>query len=383
VSSRRKILVITPFVPSREATHGGGRMSAELLLHLAERHSVRLLALRDEQEEPVDEELRTALDEVLEVERRPIGRSLRRLAAEPTRVLGLLRRDPGWVVAVDVAAARRALAALVAEWRPDIVQIETLALARYASTARPVSTVLVHYDAAPEGSDAPTTSWARHARRTLGLVDALVVFTDEDRDRAAALGAENVHVIRPGIDLPPRAQDPGGSGVVFAGAFMHEPNVEAARRLVRDIHPRVRARRPDAELTIVGADPPADLVDRDGVRVTGRVPEIAPYVASAAVVVAPLSRGAGVRIKVLDALARGKALVATPTAIEGLDVRDGEQLLVRGTDADFAEAVVALLDDACARERLGAAARDWAEAHLTWAPALDAYDRLYEELTGR
>jgi glycosyltransferase involved in cell wall biosynthesis len=383
VSTRRRILVVTPFMPSRDATHGGGRMSAELLLSLATRHRVALLALGGVDEEPVSDELRTALDEVVEVERRPIGHSPRRLAAEPTRLLAFVRRDPGWVVAMEVAAARRALAALLAEWRPDVVQLETLALARYASAARPLPVVLVHYDAAAEGSDATTDAWARHARRTLGSVDALVVFTDADRDRAAALGAENVHVIRPGIDLPPRAPDPGGSGVAFAGAFMHEPNVEAARRLVRDIHPLVRARRPDAKLTIVGADPPTDLLERDGVRVTGRVPDLAPYLEGAAVLVAPLSLGSGVRIKVLDALARGKALVATPKAIEGLAVHDGEQLLVRSSDDDFADAVVSLLDEPSARTRLGTAARAWAEAHLSWTTALDAYDRLYEQLLRR
>jgi glycosyltransferase involved in cell wall biosynthesis len=241
----------------------------------------------------------------------------------------------------------------------------------------------VHYDAAPDGSDAPTRAWARHARRTLVWIDALVVFTESDRARVTALGAENVHVIRPGIDLPPRAPESVGSGVVFVGAFMHEPNVEAARRLVEAILPRIRVQRPDAGLTIVGADPPPDLLDREGVLVTGRVPEVAPYVESAAVVVAPLSLGAGVRIKVLDALARGKALVATPKAIEGLEVRDGEHLLVRDTDADFADAVVSLLDDPSLRQRLGAAARAWSEASLAWATTLDAYDRLYEDLAPR
>jgi glycosyltransferase involved in cell wall biosynthesis len=357
-------------------------VSAELLLHLATRNRVALLALRDAREESVGDELRAALDSVVEVDRVPIGRSPRRLVAEPGRLLAILRRDPSWVVATEVAGARRALASLVAEWRPDVVQLETLALARYAATVhasrRPV--VLVHYDAASDGRDAPAGAWARHARRTLPEVDALVVFTKSDRARATAFGAQAVEVIRPGLDLPPQAPQTGGNGVVFVGAFMHAPNVEAARRLVASIHPRVRAQLPDVELTIVGPEPPVDLFDHPGVRVTGRVDDVAQYVDEAAVVVAPLSLGAGVRIKVLDALARGKALVATRKAVEDLDVRDGVHLLVRNTDREFAEGVVSLLSDALARQRLGAAARGWAEAHLSWEVTLDAYDRLYEQL---
>lgn len=381
MTATRRVLVMTPFVPARDATHGGGRITAEFLHHLAAKHRVALLALRDESEPPVGSELRAVADRVAEVERRAVGLSPRRLAKEPGRALAFMRRDPDWVVAAEVAEARRALRKLVAEWRPDILQLEMQALARYATAVDDsIPTIVVQHDAATDGYGEAAGPWARHARRTFPRLDAVVVFSEADRQRAEAAGARSVHVIRPGIDLPPVAPPAGGEGVLFVGSFTHEPNVDAARRLAEVIHPRVRAARPHVKLTIVGADPPAGLGTREGVVVTGRVPDVSPYVDAAAVVTAPVSVGSGVRIKVLDALARGKALVATQLAIDGLDVRDDVHLLVRDDDDEFAAAIVRLLDDDGARARLGAAAREWAEANLSWETTLAAYDRLYSGL---
>ena len=375
---------MTPFAPARDASHGGSRIVAETLQHLATRHRVALLTLRGEGEPGTDPALRDALELVEEVERRPIGRSPRRLLAERRRVAAIVRRDPPWVVGCEVAEARRALPRLVREWGPEVVQIEFLAMARYASAPaepRP-ATVLVHHDAAPDGRDAPTAAWDRHARRSLAAVDALVVFSEADRLRSLGLGPERIDVIRPGIDLP-RPEEGPGRGVVFVGSFAHAPNLEAAERLAGEIHPRVRARLPDAELTLVGADPPAGLAGLPGVVVTGQVPDAATFVDAAAVVAAPLESGAGVRIKVLDAVARGKPLVATTRAVEGLELVDGEHALIRDGDEAFADALVALLEDPAARVRLGAAARAWAEDNLSWDAVLDRYDLLYDQVTAR
>ena len=89
------------------------------------------------------------------------------------------------------------------------------------------------------------------------------------------------------------------------------------------------------------------------------------------------------RVKVLEALAAGKALVASPLAAEGLDVVDGEQLLLAETDGDFATRIETLLDKPDERTALGSRARSWAENNLTWKASVQAYEQLYEELLGR
>lgn len=383
--STRRILVVTPFPPSRDVAHGGGRVTAELLLRLARRHDVGLLTLRTTADLVTEDAVRTALAFVEEIPTTAIGRSPRRLVREWRRARSIARRDPDWVVGSTVAALRRRLPEVVEEWRPEIVQLELAPMAPYAAAVRghgpPV--VLVDHDALANGRDAPDASWRRVLERSAGDISRVVVLSDEDRARLAPfVGDARLRVIRPGIDLPATWHPAGEPDeVLFVGSFVHPPNAEAADRLVRSIFPRVRALSPRANLTIVGSGtPPESVRDGAGVTVAGRVPDVAPYVDRAAVVVAPISLGGGVRVKVMEALAAGKALVATPRAIEGLDVRDGEQVLIRDTDASFAAAVGDLLLQAASRERLGRAARLWSEAHLSWDHAADRYDALYQEL---
>src|SRR5207237_5963263 len=182
--------------------------------------------------------------------------------------------------------------------------------------------------------------------------------------------------------LPEEDGDGYGGDVLFFGSFVHFPNVDAARRLKAAIFPLVRARHPRSSLYVVGEDPPSGLgAALDGqVVVTGRVPDLGPYIARAAVVAVPIRLGSGMRVKVLEALAAGKPVVASRLAIEGLGVVDGEQLLTAETDDEFAEQISLVLGDDGLRARLGAHARAWAQENLTWQASLDGYDDLYSRL---
>jgi glycosyltransferase involved in cell wall biosynthesis len=113
---------------------------------------------------------------------------------------------------------------------------------------------------------------------------------------------------------------------------------------------------------------------------TGFVPDLRPYLDRAAVVVAPLRVGGGMRVKVVEALAAGKAVVASGRAISGLSISDGEQVLLAETDHEFGDAVVRLLRDPERRAALAHRAHAWACAHLGWDEPISAYERLYESL---
>jgi glycosyltransferase involved in cell wall biosynthesis len=115
--------------------------------------------------------------------------------------------------------------------------------------------------------------------------------------------------------------------------------------------------------------------------VAGEVPDLAPLLARAAVVVAPLALGGGMRVKVAEALAAGKAVVATRLAVEGLAVRDGLHLCIADEDEAFAAAIVRLLANASARDAMALRARAWAEAHLGWEEPVAEFERLYARLT--
>lgn len=382
MSAASKLVVVTPFPPRRDAPHGGGRITAEAIAHLASRFEVVLLSLRADDEEPVERALVDACALVEEIPRRPLTLEPRRLWGERRRVALALSGHPRWAVGHAVGPLRRRLAAVVRERRPDVVQLEFLVLADLASAlpAQRPPLVLVEHDARPSPTTGTARQWRRARRAAARHVDAVVAFSEGDAGivRETA-GGTHVVVIPPGLDPLPPAGVGSPDEVLFVGGFRHPPNVGAARRLVREIHPRVRRLRPGARLTLVGADPPGWLAG-PGVVVTGQVADVRPFLERAAVVVVPVCEGGGVRIKVLEALASGKALVASRRAVEGIDVRPGHQLLVADGDDATAEAVVALLADDELRRRLGAAARAWAESELRWEDRLDRYGALYESL---
>jgi glycosyltransferase involved in cell wall biosynthesis len=373
-------------------------MTGQLVASLAGAHEVAVIYLRAAEEPPIDPALSERLALAVEVERPSLtGRSGKRGVR---RALGLLGGRPLWATDWAVPAFADRVRELARTWSPDVVQAELHVMGQYLSgLAQP--TVLVEHDPGAAaatglagwergprrlGRRADASAWRRYERRVLAEADAVVAFTDADRATLAELapGARLV-VISPGIELPGRPSDPVGAeppAVLFLGSFVHPPNVEAATRLARAIMPAVRARIPAAVLEIVGDAPPAQIraLAGDGVVVTGRVPDARPYLDRAAVVAAPLRLGGGMRVKVLESLAAGKAIVATPRALCGLDVVPGTHALVGETDAQLSDAIADLLEDRERRRRVGVAAREWAREHLAWERAAATYDDLYRSL---
>ena len=232
-----------------------------------------------------------------------------------------------------------------------------------------------------------TRAWRKFEAEALERVDAAVVFSEADRAALRSLGvATPIHVIPFGIDVPARALDPAGSSeegtIGFVANFVHKPNVHAARRLVRDVLPLVRRERPGVGALLVGRAPPPEIqsLAGDGVVVTGEVPSVTPYLERANVVVAPLAIGGGIRVKVLEALAAGKAVVATPLAAAGLPLQDREHLYLAETDDEMALAILELLSDADRRVALARRARAWALTHAGWDGTVEAYEKLYRSL---
>ncbi len=160
--------------------------------------------------------------------------------------------------------------------------------------------------------------------------------------------------------------------LLFVGGYRHPPNVDAALWLATEILPLVRARLPGVVLHLVGADAPPEvmaLADLPGVQLHGYVPDLLPLLEGVRVGVAPLRYGAGVKGKVNQSLAHGQPMVATPCAVEGMHLVDGEDVLVAdGTEA-IADAVVRLYEDASLWERLAAGGLENTRRHFSPAAA--------------
>ena len=375
-----RLLVLSPFPPRRDAPHGGARTIAGLVASLAASHRVGLLTLRGEGEQEVDMEIAELCEFVIETEHRPARTSIARIWRERQRLAMTATGAPGWAVGLSVRAFATELERVSEAWQPDVVHIESVVMAQYAKRVGGVPIVVVDHDAADT-----SPSMRRFRARTLLRANAVVAFTDRDRAAIAALvPTVRIERIPIAVDIPLVPLDPVGNGrdVIFIGNFKHPPNVDAAERLRGAIFPRIAEQRPDARLVLVGADPPPSLraLASDNVLVTGRVDDLTPLLAAAAVVAAPISTGGGMRVKTLEALAAGKALVASSLALEGVELRAGEHALVADDDLAFADAVVSLLSDKERRAALGGAARNWAETHVDWREVTAAYDALYASL---
>lgn len=226
--------------------------------------------------------------------------------------------------------------------------------------------------------------------RAWGRYDLVQVFTEADAQEVRRLApalSERVRVNPFGIRLP-APSDPLREQedlLLFVGNFTHPPNREAAAWLVDEIMPRVWEQRRTARLRLVGSAPPPSVraLVGPGVELVADAPSVSAHFAAASVCLAPVRTGGGMRVKVLSALGRGKALVGTSLSAEGYLHRGREAPMMIADDAaGTAAAVLGLLGDPALRRRLGERARAFSEefhSPAAWGARLDA---VYEELAG-
>jgi glycosyltransferase involved in cell wall biosynthesis len=374
-----KLLVLTPFPPRADGRDGGSRSLASLHRRLAARHEVTLLTLRAEGEPPTDPALAKVAAAVHEVPRPLLRRSPGALWSERRRLASLVYRPPAWSFGTDVAEMHAAVRETAARLRPDVVHAELAVMAQYVGDAVGAPTVVT--DHAVQDGDGDDAS-RRFRARVLPRADEIVVFTCED-ERALRAVAPSVktRVIPLGVEVPERALDPRGEDdmLLFVGSAAHPPNRDALRRIVEDVLPAVRRERPAARLVVVGGHEPDAFAGADAVDHAGVVEDVEPFLARAAVVLTPVWSGGGMRVKTLEALAAGKAVVSTTRGVEGLDLPPNAAL-VADEPAALSDAVVALLADPARRAQLGVAGRVHVAARFAWDGIAQEYDRLYSEL---
>ncbi|MBN1946766.1 MAG: glycosyltransferase [Bradymonadales bacterium] len=170
--------------------------------------------------------------------------------------------------------------------------------------------------------------------------------------------------------------------LLFFGAINYYPNFEGISCFLRDVFPRVKAHHPEVDLQILGRCPP-DLGQKlagPDVSILGSVDDVRPYIERAAVVVVPLRIGGGTRLKILEAMAMGKAVVSTTIGAEGLEVTAGQDILIADDPEPFAREIGRLLVDSRLSEQLGDAGRRLVEERYTWQASVRALSGFYERL---
>ena len=215
--------------------------------------------------------------------------------------------------------------------------------------------------------------------------DRTVVIAEKDRETLRSLQPElAVDLIPNGIELgrfPLRGAGRASETLLFVGNFEYRPNQDAARLLIGEIMPAIWQQMPQTQLQLVGNNPPdwmLNLAD-SRINVTGRVPDVQPYLARATAFICPLRMGAGLKNKVLEALAMGIPVVATPLSVDGIKVEHGRSAIIAEAK-DIAAAALEVLRDEDLRHRLSARGRELVESEYTWEQTAASYERLYDEL---
>jgi sugar transferase (PEP-CTERM/EpsH1 system associated) len=219
------------------------------------------------------------------------------------------------------------------------------------------------------------------ARVTVAVsdTDRLVLAADAPRARVCAIPTG----VDPAYFAPDGWRERAGT-LVFTASMDWFPNEDGIVHFVDAVLPRIRRQVPDVSLTVVGRNP-GPRVQRlaaiPGVLVTGTVDDVRPYVGEAAVCVVPLRVGGGTRLKIFEALAMGKAVVSTTVGAEGLPLVPGTHYLQADAPAEFADAVVALLQDPARRQALGGAGRRLVEERYSWPQVAREFEARCEEVT--
>ena len=298
-------------------------------------------------------------------------------------------------------ALRRAIEQAVRERGIDVVVCDFLAPSQNVPDGLPCPVVLFQHNV-------EAAIWKRHAevrenplakayfheqwrrmerfeRQECRRFDRVVAVSRADAEEMERkYGIADVADVPTGVDIDyfrPAGRAPQEPhNLVFTGSMDWLPNEDGITWFVDHVLPRIHEHLPDVTLTIVGRNPPPriqQLARQDArLRVTGSVPDVRPYIEGAALFVVPLRVGGGTRLKIYEALAMERPLVSTTIGAEGLPLEPGKHIKIGDDPGAFAQAVLTLLNNPAAADRMGRTSADYIREHFGWDAAAEAFSRI-------
>jgi glycosyltransferase involved in cell wall biosynthesis len=383
-----RVLFLSPFGPSSERPD-----CANHLRLLSRRHDVTLVLLYQREAE-LD-----ALDGVTRSLHRVCALRRSKTASIVSCAARALTRWPLHLAYDQSPALMKTIRGIAADERPDVVHAHMLRMAQYAAgvdaplkVCNLLDVLTTRYEGYVRhpslGWPIDVEEWIKLARFEPALWRRMhrvgVVSEEEAMDADRILPGIRPFVIRPGIDPDYfRLADDNDRelSIVFLGRFSYRPNVDAALKAALEVFPLVKRRVPAVRLTLVGSDPPPrirHLADRDGVKVTGRVEDVRPYLRRAALSLAPMTVGGGVKYKVLQSLAMATPVVTNSLGARGTGLAPGREVIVAEGSEALAKACADLLLDPEKQRRIGEAGRAAIVRRHAWdvvGESLEAFHR--------
>ena len=357
---------------------------------LAERARIRLLAFTDHEQSFAG--LENPYEQVTAVRRSP-GYTFSKI------LRGAFGRTPLPVLNYTTNTMKQTLERILGENDFDIVQVESIHLMTYLpiitmAQQRPLmicdwhnieSELMSRYSErepnilkrAYAGKTARLMS--QFERRAMHEFDAHIAVSQRDAQQLRNLNSDaRVFVIENGVDTAyyEEAAFSGANAagkpnrIVFVGSMDYHANIDGAVSFASDVWPGLRDRHPELMFTIVGRDPAPEvraLATNPGIEVTGTVDDVRPSYREALAAVVPLKVGGGSRLKILEAMAAGVPVVSTTLGAEGLDVHDGEDILIADTNEQLAEKIVSVIESEELRQRLSAGGRALVSERYDWS----------------
>ncbi len=387
---REVVLIAAPYSPFPLA-HGGAVRMYNLMKRAAVEFDQVLIVFTDALASPPPELLDICVEIVF----------VRRVGSHAHGSSDL----PDVVQDFNSLAYRAALRETVRKWNPIIAQLEFTQMAQYADDCAPAKTLLVEHDITldlyrqllGQGEDWETRwqlgRWEQFERMAWKTVDCVVAMSNKDCN--AVTGARRCVALANGVDLErfrPSSREPEPARLLFIGSFGHLPNLMAVDYFRREVWPLLQEVAPVLHI-IAGArrdyyqDLHQNKVHLDlagpGLEVEDFVADVRPAYERATLVVAPLLASAGTNIKIMEAMAMGKAIVTTPGGINGLDeIEEGRDLIVARTGAEMAAWILELIKNPVRRRQIERNARLKAEGIYSWDLIAERQAKLYRELGG-
>lgn len=392
-TGKPRVLIASPYLPF-PLSHGGAVRMYNLMRRAAAEFDQILVVFSETATAPAPEVLDITVETVV----------VRRIGSHSLPFHG----RPDVVEEFASPSFRAAIEASVRKWRPGIAQLEFTQMAQYAAACAPAKTVLIEHDITFDLCEQLLVieeNW--ELRRQLNLwrqfetaawreLDTVVAMSEKDRSLIAttANSAARAIALPNGVDLDrfqPSCREPDPGRLLFIGSFAHLPNLLAAEFFLNQVWPLLIGKIPDSTLHVIAghrheyhlarfADRVKLELKQPGLELEDFVSDVRPAYHRAALVIAPLPASAGTNIKILEAMAMGKAVVSTPAGVNGLDLTAERDFVLVKTADQMAKAICYLLSDPETRKRLETAARQRVEHAYDWDQIAGRQAALYREL---
>lgn len=392
------ILMLTPYLPY-PLLSGGQIRTYNLLKQLSRKHDVTLFALIKDWSET---------EHSAELEKYCASVRVFKRSNKPFTLSNILQTGfssyPFLVIRNHVPEVISAVQAELQQKKYDLIHAETFYMMPHIP-ATSIPTILVEQTIEYVGYESYASKAPRLIKPLLDLdiakirrwethywraCDTLIVMSEEDKQYISKqIGSTTkIEVVANGVDTQwfqeKKRTKPKQPTVLCVGTFKWLPNVEAVWFLVKQIWPAIKEKIPNARLWIVGNAPTPDVLalqEHDSsITVTGNIPDIRDAFTNSDLLIAPVLSGKGTRYKVLEALASGTPVVATTTAVEGLEVKNGTHVLAADSAEEISALAISLLNNPTKRQALAEHGKQFVKKHYDWSLISHRLDTIYRSI---